>query len=372
MLDTHCLIYIVDLLVTIHISLSWVGWEHVSTDDDDELRAIIIFIHSSIIWEWIEIDMLLQNEPLALPFYFLFSLISLGSKTASLVITMTNYLWDPHILCFIGSFLRIPQGQQDDLVRKPQLFNCRFLYCIFLYLSWNAFKSIFREGAPSHQAHHHHQVFSPRFEPGRLHQLHQVDQEDVRKQYLGRFSRDQVDFFANCILYPLDDIGWYPLDIVQRRQRNLMFDRWPTPMLLNPWGCKGQGLRPAFKVTILQAPFLNENNGLPQPCWRGSATLQSCATLSLAKKIFFHLTKLTKWLANKTLPPNMRLGLGTKGNKDQGLREAQTQGLRTKIQEAEVRTKRSSKRPGLAVDQLCGGNQTIFCLRLYLTPYLAT
>jgi len=25
-----------------------------------------------------------QNEPLALPFYFLFSLISLGSKTASL------------------------------------------------------------------------------------------------------------------------------------------------------------------------------------------------------------------------------------------------------------------------------------------------
>ena len=75
--------------------------------------------------------MLLQNEPLALPFYFLFSLISLGSKTASLVIIMTNHLWDPHILCFIGSFLRIPQGQQDDLVKKPQLFNCRFLYCIF-------------------------------------------------------------------------------------------------------------------------------------------------------------------------------------------------------------------------------------------------
>ena len=49
MLDTHCLIYIVDLLVTIHISRSWVGWEQVSTDDDDELRAIIIFIHSSII-----------------------------------------------------------------------------------------------------------------------------------------------------------------------------------------------------------------------------------------------------------------------------------------------------------------------------------
>ena len=115
-----------------------------------------------------------------------------------------------------------------------------------------------------------------------------------------------------------------------------------------------------------------EKNGLPQPCWRGSATLQSCATLSLAKKIFFHLTKLTKCLANKALPPNMRLGLGTKGNKDQGLREAQTQGPRTKIQEAEVRTKRSSKRQGLAVDRLCGGNQTIFCLRLYLTPYHAT
>ena len=114
-----------------------------------------------------------------------------------------------------------------------------------------------------------------------------------------------------------------------------------------------------------------ENNGLPQPCWRGSATLQSCATLSLAKKIFFHLTKLTKWLANKALPHNIRLGLGTKGNKDQGLREAQTQGPRTKIQEAEVRTKRSSKRPGLTVDQLCGGNQTIFVCH-YLTPYRAT
>ena len=65
--------------------------------------------------------MLFQNEPLALPFYFLLSLISLGSKTASLVIIMTNP--DPHILCFIGSFLRIPQGQQDELVRKTQFFN---------------------------------------------------------------------------------------------------------------------------------------------------------------------------------------------------------------------------------------------------------
>ena len=204
-----------DLLVSIHISRSWAGWQHVSTDDDDVLRAIIIFIHCPIIWEWIDIDMLLQNEPLALPFYFLFSLISLGSKTASLVIIMTNHLWDPHILCFIGSFLRIPQGQQDDLVRKPQFFNYRFLYCIFLYLSLNALKLIiiFRKGAPSHQANDHHQVFSPQFQPGRLHQPHQVDQEDVRKQYLGRFSRDQVDFFCKLhIQYTpwmiLDDIPW--------------------------------------------------------------------------------------------------------------------------------------------------------------------
>ena len=137
---------------------------------------------------------------------------------------------------------------------------------------------------------------------------------------------------------------------------------------------------PKFPFWLLE-PFPNnpsstflkvsENNGLPQPCWRGSASLQPCATLSLAKKIFFHLTKLTKWLANKALPNNIRLGLGTKGNKDQGLREAQTQGPRTKIQEAEVRTKRSSKRPGLTVDQLCGGNQTIFVCH-YLTPYRAT
>ena len=135
-----------------------------------------------------------------------------------------------------------------------------------------------------------------------------------------------------------------------------------------------QSSRPSscFQSNNPSSTFLkvSENNGLPQPCWRGSATLQSCAILSLAKEIFFHLTKLTRWLANKTLPPNMRLGLGTKGNKDQGLREAQTQGPRTKIQEAEVRTKRSSKRPGLAVDQLCGGSQTIFCLRLYLSCHI--
>ena len=147
------------------------------------------------------IDMFLQNEPLALPFYFLFSLISLGSKTASLVITLTNYLWDPHILCFNRSFLRIPQGQQDDLVRKTQFFNCRFLYCIYWYLSWSTFKSILREGAPSHQTNHHHQVFSPRLEPVGLHELRQVDQEDVRKQYLGRFSRDQVDIqYTPCMI----------------------------------------------------------------------------------------------------------------------------------------------------------------------------
>ena len=30
-----------DLLVSIHISRSWVGSEQVSTDDDDEMRAII-------------------------------------------------------------------------------------------------------------------------------------------------------------------------------------------------------------------------------------------------------------------------------------------------------------------------------------------
>merc|ERR1711963_83959 len=35
-------------------------------------------------------------------------------------------------------------------------------------------------------------VFSPRFEPVGLHELRQVDQEDVRRQYLGRFSRDQM------------------------------------------------------------------------------------------------------------------------------------------------------------------------------------
>ena len=250
MLDTHCLIYIVDLLVTIHISRSWVGWEHVSTDDDDELRAIIIFIHSSIIWEWIEIDMLLQNEPLALPFYFLLSLISLGSKTASLVIIMTNHLWDPHILCFIGSFLRIPQGQQDDLVRKPQLFNCRFLYCIFCICRGTHSSQYSGKELPLIR-----QIITTRCSLlGSSLVACTSSTRSTRKMWGSNiwagFLGTRLIFFANRILYPLDDIPWIMC------QRNLMFDRWPTPMWLNPWGCKGQGLRPAFKVTILQAPSL--------------------------------------------------------------------------------------------------------------------
>ena len=131
---------------------------------------------------------------------------------------MTNYLWDSHILCFNGSFFKDsprPTGWSGEETAVLQL-QISLLY--FLYLSWNAFKSIFREGAPSHQANHHHQVFSPRFEPGRLNQLHQVDQEDVGKQYLGRFSRDQVDFFCKLHIIPP---GWYPLDNVSTQ-----FDVW--------------------------------------------------------------------------------------------------------------------------------------------------